>query len=76
MFARWRYRQRVAPHLISLGRATSFERNSSCTVGSNRAVLFDLHDTLVHLVPSIEEAMAAAIADDRGIHALVQDVVP
>lgn len=30
-------------------------------MGSNRAVLFDLHDTLVHLVPSTEDAMAAAI---------------
>ena len=28
---------------------------------SDEAVLFDLHDTLVHLVPSTEEAMATAI---------------
>jgi len=28
---------------------------------SNEAVLFDLHDTLVHLVPSTEEAMATAL---------------
>jgi FMN phosphatase YigB (HAD superfamily) len=26
-----------------------------------QAVLFDLHDTLVHLVPTTEEAMAAAV---------------
>ncbi|MDP9331566.1 MAG: HAD family hydrolase [Actinomycetota bacterium] len=30
-------------------------------VGTERAVLFDLHDTLVHLVPSTEEALAAAL---------------
>jgi putative hydrolase of the HAD superfamily len=30
-------------------------------VGSARAVIFDLHDTLVHLVPSTEAAMAASI---------------
>jgi HAD superfamily hydrolase (TIGR01549 family) len=30
-------------------------------VRADQAVLFDLHDTLVHLVPSTEEAMATAI---------------
>ncbi len=49
---------------LDLGQADRqplLERSAPCTVGSNRAVLFDLHDTLVHLVPSTEEAMAAAI---------------
>jgi HAD superfamily hydrolase (TIGR01549 family) len=30
-------------------------------VGAEQAVVFDLHDTLVHLIPSTEQAMAAIL---------------
>jgi putative hydrolase of the HAD superfamily len=41
----------------------------------SKAIIFDLHDTLVHLVPTTEQAMAAALGVPAGTYAAAWGVI-